>query len=531
MSIAFSGAVSANLGMISQINDASAVAQKRVSTGKKIFSAADDAARFRMSETMLIRSRQIGSVNNNISLGLKTLQSVDHALKSVISLATSAQDLARRALSEGADAFRGTTSTTLINASTIVSPALVNGSRFSITSDGGGTFSYTFNASAATTTWGTVINALNASGAGVVGEFVPGAIFGQSLLRFRSTNGEDFTFNAETDQNAILALGGITSPNGIALNAANQFATGAAAPSATETGFTIAYGGAPNTSMPVTGGTAIAAGSLLIFKDGNGEVRSLNYPAATTVSQFMSDINGMNIGLRAYLMNTGGAVYMRLRNTNSGHIEILNGTGSFAGPAGAVRFSGLPTGAVFRSGISLSTNSALRLTYGLQYDAVITQMNNIIVNVPVTTGRNLIAGNNMSVTMDEFSGAAITIAGANLTGSASTNTKLGLTAGLGGTSWGSDGAIQNSIAAMNGAISALQGHQAIFSTFTHYMKSRFDMNAMIARDLDVEGNDLAAADVAEESAKLTALQTQQQFAVQAFSMGAQTQQSLLRLLG
>ena len=40
-----------------------------------------------------------------------------------------------------------------------------------------------------------------------------------------------------------------------------------------------------------------------------------------------------------------------------------------------------------------------------------------------------------------------------------------------------------------------------------------------------------AADVAEESAKLTALQTQQQFAVQAFSAGSQNAQSLLRLLG
>ena len=42
---------------------------------------------------------------------------------------------------------------------------------------------------------------------------------------------------------------------------------------------------------------------------------------------------------------------------------------------------------------------------------------------------------------------------------------------------------------------------------------------------------LVAADVAEESAKLTALQTQQQFAVQAFSAGTQNAQGLLRLLG
>ena len=158
-------------------------------------------------------------------------------------------------------------------------------------------------------------------------------------------------------------------------------------------------------------------------------------------------------------------------------------------------------------------------------------MNNIIANVPVTTGRNLIAGNNMSVTMDEFAGAAITISGVNLTGAGSANTSLGLTAGLGGTTWTSDAAIQASATAINGAITALQSHQATFSTFNSYMKSRYDINASIAKDLEVDGNDLVAADVAEESAKLTALQTQQQFAVQAFSMGSQNQQALLRLLG
>ncbi|MCA3668734.1 MAG: hypothetical protein INF10_06300, partial [Methylobacterium sp.] len=45
------------------------------------------------------------------------------------------------------------------------------------------------------------------------------------------------------------------------------------------------------------------------------------------------------------------------------------------------------------------------------------------------------------------------------------------------------------------------------------------------------GDDLVVADVAEESAKLTALSTQQQFAVQAFSAGTSNAQSLLRLLG
>lgn len=533
MNIAFSGAVSANLDILQKTNEAFQVSQKRVSTGKKIFGAADDSARYRMSETMLIRSRQIGNVNNNISLALKTLGSVDNSLKSMIKLAESAKELAAKAQSEGADSIRSAQSTTNINSSTVVSAALVNGSRFSITSDGGGTSTFTFGASAATTTWNDVVNQINSANIGVVAEFVPTTTAGTTNLRFRSTNGKDFRFDGTSDTNAIAALGAITSPTGGTLAAATQFVTGAAVATVNQTGFTISSGGAVSTvGAAVTGATAVAINSMLAFKDGNGNARTISYAAASTINQVMIDINAMNAGIKAELVNTGaGTTVLRLRNTNGGNVEILGGSAAFAGAAGLARFTAATNGATTGTAASLSSNQALRLTYGQQYDAVITQMNNIIANVPVTTGRNLIAGNNMSVTMDEFAGAAITISGVNLTGAGSTNTSLGLTAGLGGTSWSSDAAIQASATAINGAITSLQGTQATFSTFNSYMKSRFDINASIAKDLEVDGNDLVAADVAEESAKLTALQTQQQFAVQAFSMGSQNQQALLRLLG
>ncbi|KAF0232205.1 MAG: hypothetical protein FD175_27 [Beijerinckiaceae bacterium] len=63
------------------------------------------------------------------------------------------------------------------------------------------------------------------------------------------------------------------------------------------------------------------------------------------------------------------------------------------------------------------------------------------------------------------------------------------------------------------------------------MQDRYDTNKSYGVDLKTAGDELVAADVSEESAKLSALQTQQQFAVQAFSMGTQNAQSLLRLLG
>lgn len=531
MAIAFSGAVSANVSILQQINQDFQVTQKRVATGKKVFGAADDAARYRLSETQLGRAKQIGSVNNNISLGLKTLESTDNTLKTIINLAERAQQLVRSAQSEGADNVRAATSTTALTSASVVSAALVNGSRFSITSDGGGTFTYTFGANAATTTFGEVVDALNAANIGVVAEFVQNTS-GSTNLRFRSINGRDFTFNNTTDENAITALGAITSPTGGALSVANQFTTGATAPAVGETGFTISYGGTVQTAVNVTNATAVAANSLLVFRDGTGGTRTLSYTAASTVGQVISDINGLNSGIRAELVNTGaGTTALRLRNVNGGNAEIIAGAGAFVGAAGLARFGATANIAQTGTAASLSSNNAQRLTYGQQYDSVIANINQLIANNPSTSGRNLLTGNNLSFVLDEFSGNALTVTGVNYTGVGSTNTSLGLTAAVGGTTFTSDANIQAAATAIGNAITSLRAQQGTFATFASYVQSRFDINKSYAADLTTNGNDLVAADVAEESANLAALQTQQQFAVQAFSIGSQQQQALLRLLG
>ena len=133
--------------------------------------------------------------------------------------------------------------------------------------------------------------------------------------------------------------------------------------------------------------------------------------------------------------------------------------------------------------------------------------------------------------MDEFAGNTITITGQNLTGAASANATLGLTTALAGSTWTTDAAIQGSAAATNTALTIIRDLQAKLATYNSYMQDRFDINKSYGTDMQTMSDDLVAADVAEESAKLTALQTQQQFAVQAFSMGTQASQGLLRLLG
>ncbi len=127
--------------------------------------------------------------------------------------------------------------------------------------------------------------------------------------------------------------------------------------------------------------------------------------------------------------------------------------------------------------------------------------------------------------MDEFAGNPITIAGINITASGT------LTMAQAGISWTSDANIQTSATQSNQALLNLRNYQSQFATFNTYMKERYDLNKNYAVDMKTTGDELVAADMAEESANMTALQTRQSFAVQAFSLGSQTMQGLLRLLG
>ena len=522
MGIAFNSAVSANIQILQKTNEAFQVSQKRVATGKMIFGASDDATRYKMSETMLGRSRQISDVNNNISIALKTLEATDKTLASMQKLVEAAQDLARKAQAEGAESARSATSTANLTSATVLAAASV-GEVFSMTSDSGQTFTYTFQNS--TTTRGAVTDALNAANIGVQAEFVPNGA--NSNLRFKSTNGKDFTFNNTTDRGIMTVLAGLASPSGQVYTPASLFQNGVTAPAAGETGFTVGYGGqVAGTKTPLTNATAVAAASVLVFKDGFGATRTLNYTVASTVGQVISDINAMGAGIKAELVNqTGvaGAQVLRLRNTMGGNMEIVMGNGAFGstGTVGLVPASGTATA----NAAALSTNNTVRLEYGRQYDAIVANLSLMVANNPVTSGRNLLNSQNMAVVMDEFTGVAVNITGVNV----STAAALGLTGA--GTAWTTDANIQTSATQAATAVNNLRNYQAQFSTFNSYMKARYDINSSFSKDLETLGNELVAADVAEESANLTALQTQQSFAVQAFSMGSQTQQGLLRLLG
>ncbi len=533
MPAVFNSATAMNVSILKSTNSDFQTAQKRVSTGKSVFGAADDAMRYKFSVSLASKAGQLNSINNNISVALKTFETTEKTLNKMIAEMEGAAKIIAQAQAAGATSSNPRTAmtTAAISATTAVA-GYAAGAVLSITSDTGQNFTYTFTRTG--TTWGEVAAALSAANIGVQMDFVTSGA--NTFLRMSSTNGRDFTIDGSTTQTVADDLVGFAVPQGglatlTTANAANIFANVGAAPTATETGFSITASGiAVGTKTTMTAAQAIAAGSILTFEDAFGTTRTLNYAAATTLGQVVTDINALNGGIKAEIVGTGAsatAAVLRLRNTQGGNVNIVNSIGDFSTVVGITAGTYYP--------ITASTiDNTERQRFGKLYDAAINNALNAAKNNPVQNGRNLLRGNSITVTTDEnnvTNVSTITVTGTDIYGTAATPTLSILGLNQAGATWTTDALVNTSLFEVNSAITRLRDMQSEYAATTGFLKSRYDANETYASDTKSIADDLVAADVTEESAKLTALQTQQQFAVQAFSMGNQNTQGLLRMLG
>lgn len=530
MSVVFNAATAANVNILRTTNELFQVSQKRVATGKRIFSAADDATRYTMSQTMLSRSRNIDQVNNNISTALKTLESTDKTLTQMRALVGQMVKLATDAQNAGSTPAISATSSANIGATTTIAGVASN-HRLSITSDSGKNFTFTFGANATSTTWGDIANALSAANIGVELNFdtsVPSA----PRMEIRSIDGKTgFRIDGNSSQQVVDDLTGLTSGYDGSYQA-SMFVNGASSQptysSSAPYGMRFGTGGVVMTQAGTGVPNAIASLSSISFVGADGVARTWSTVAASTVGQMIGEINAMNAGVRAEAVS-GGRI--SLRRTDGGVMTVLNGTGTFNSAQPAVtaainRFNPI-AGQPVVSGSPLlgSANNDRRLELGQQYDALKVEITNLISNNVVQAGRNLLQGQGTRIILNEFAANPIQIDGVNV----SVTGNLALNAL--GSGWAVDTTIQTSVAEAQAALTTIDGIASGFATYASFARERYDLNRSFSSELKALGDDLVAADVAEESAKLTALQTQQQFAVQAFSAGSANAQSLLRLLG
>lgn len=528
MSVVFNAATAANVSILRTTNELFQVAQKRVATGKKIFSAADEATRFTMSSTMLSRSKNLDSVNANISTALKTLESTEKTLTNMRALLQQMNEMANRALNAGSTPTIATATTSNIGETTSVSNAST-GHRLSITSDSGQNFTYTFAGAAGTTTWGQVAQALNNANIGVTMRFETSGT-GNRIVLESTDKVTGFTIDGSSSSQVVANIGtGLTSGYDGSYNA-SRFVNGTSTPTAiggsNPYGLRFGTGGMVMTASAFAA-SSVAAGSSITFLGNDGVARTWATTTAKNLDSVVSEINAMNAGVKAEIVQSATGQYrMSLRNLSGNTMTVLNGTGAFDSSAGLSRFNATANQPVVQGNPILgATNNDIRLKEGANYEAYKTELTSLIANNVTQAGRNLLRGENVSIILNEFSANAITVAGINtsVTGNLSLTTN--------GATWTSNGNISTAQAEVKAAMTLIDSISSSFGTYASFVKDRYEINRNFSTELKSLGDDLVAADVAEESAKLTALQTQQQFAVQAFSAGSQNAQALLRLLG
>lgn len=528
MPVVFNAATAANVNILRETNQLFQTAQKRVATGKNIFSASDEATRFTMSQSMLSRSKNLDSVNSNISTALKSIESTDKTLTQIRNLLGQMNDMATRALNAGAPTTVSAVGGT--GAGILETTSVTGGSsnaKLSITSDNGRNFTYTFNST--NTNWGQVAQALNAANIGVTMRFQANGTGSQMVLE-SSDNSTGFTIDNSSSQSVMNQLGTALQSAYDGTYNASHFVNGTSTPSGfggtVPDGMHFGLGGRVTTATFTA--SSVAAGSSLSFLGSDGVARTWSTASAKNLDAVLSEINAMDAGVKAEIVPAGGAnMRIALRNTAGGSMTVLNGTGAFdSSAAGNMKFNttiGQPV--VVGNPVAGSSNAATALLEGKNFENYKLEITSLINNNVTQSGRNLLTGQNVSIILNEFSANAITVSGvATAVGGNLALTTLG-------TNWNTSANITSSQTQVKAAMQTVDKLQAQFGTYSSFVRERFDMNQSFASELKSLGDDLVAADVAEESAKLTALQTQQQFAVQAFTAGSQNSQALLRLLG
>jgi flagellin len=178
-----------------------------------------------------------------------------------------------------------------------------------------------------------------------------------------------------------------------------------------------------------------------------------------------------------------------------------------------------------RQARSLGTTDPNRATLNSQATAALGQITNL-ANDASFNGRNLLKAtpDNLQVNFNTESGAALTFL--SITGTDTTNGAAGLNVAIAGTT---DANLDTAITDIQAAINTTRTRAANLGSSLAIVQTRFEYNRTKVASLKGGADLLTLADINEEGANLSALQTRQQLAVTALSLANQADQGILRL--
>jgi len=171
-----------------------------------------------------------------------------------------------------------------------------------------------------------------------------------------------------------------------------------------------------------------------------------------------------------------------------------------------------------------ANNTTTQASLATQFNALLTQIGQLAGDSGFN-GVNLLAGNSLTITLDESGTSSVTVSGVNY--SNANNSPLSVANAT--NNWAGASDIAAASTALTTALTSLQSESQTLSASLSTVQIRQDFTKATINTLQSGSDSLTLADSNEEGANLLALQTRQQLSSTALSLASQADQNVLRL--
>ena len=171
-----------------------------------------------------------------------------------------------------------------------------------------------------------------------------------------------------------------------------------------------------------------------------------------------------------------------------------------------------------------TTDSATLTSLSTQFDALLTQIGQLAGDSGFN-GVNLLAGNTLTVTLDETGTSTTSVTGVDYTNANAAPLAINAAAN----NWATTADITAAATDLTAALTTLQSESQTLSSSLSVVQIRQEFTKATIGTLQSGSADLTLADSNQEGANLLALQTRQQLSSTALSLASQADQNVLRL--
>lgn len=565
--VSLSAAARANLTALQGTSKLLEATQAKLSSGKKVNSALDNASSFFASQGFLNSANDLDSLKDSMSTALQTIKSATDAIDSVTTVINQMKAIVNSALQTTDDTARASYSTQyddlrgqlddLANDATFNGTNLVN----NITSN----LTVNFNATN-TTSLAIVAQDLTTDGMGVgtsVGSFATGVLSSATTKALSvdsidntltaAVYAGDVTFNgsgatgpgAETamdDTNGMsIASGGYT--NGSAVTVAVQ-----TSPSTTGLTAVGAAGAGTLDGSRVTGTFSVTANDAAtgVYTDSTGGVAAGGVGAFTITIEAGDSAkfeygNGTSV-IQEYVNNTDTAITFTLATTAASTISSgTNSTTSYTaagGTAVAADFDITVAGGSTLDGndlvdsgdLAVGANINVYTTAAAASTAVVGTVNNGTVTaydtgssvVSAVTGQGTVTATKVGVGAISATNTSYTVAGAGITATAAKSLS-------GSSSTVTADSLATAQNQLSSALTTLRSAASGLGNNNTLVQTRLDFTTNLISTLSNASDALTLADTNEEGANLQALQAQSQLGIVALGISGDQAQAIMRL--